>query len=49
MVLPIRLTSLEGLDIANIVFWVTWMFDGGTQIYNEGGVVKKSGNWLCPS
>ena len=26
----IRLTSLEGLDTANIVVWVTWMYDRET-------------------
>ena len=44
MVLPIRLTSLEGLDIANVLFWVTWIYDGETQKNNEG-VMKRKGNW----
>ena len=44
MVLPICLMSLEGLDVANVVFWVTWVYDGVTQKYNEG-VVKKKGDW----
>ena len=48
MVLPISLMSLEGLDVANVVFWVTWMYDGVTQKYDEG-VAKKKGDWyvLC--
>ena len=44
MVLPIRLTSLDGLDIANVVFWVTWIYDGETWKYDEG-VVTRKGNW----
>ena len=44
MVLPIRLTLLEGLDIANIVFQVQ-MYGGGTWKYNEGGFVKRKGDW----
>ena len=44
MVLPISLTSLEGLDIANVVFWVTWMYDRVTQKYDEGDA-KKKGDW----
>ena len=48
MVLPIRLMSLEGLDIANVVFWVTQISDGVTRKYDEG-VVKKEGRLVCPS
>ena len=44
MVLPIRLTLLEGIDIANVVFWVTQIYDVVTQKYDEG-VVKKKGDW----
>ena len=43
MVLPISLTSLEGLDVANVVFWVTQMYDGVTWKYDEG-VTKKKGD-----
>ena len=48
MVLPIVLTSLEGLDIANVVIWVTQMNVGETWKYNEG-VMKRKGDWyvLC--
>ena len=48
MVLPIRLTSLEGLDIANVVFWVTWIYYRVTWMKDEG-VMKRMGNWyvLC--
>ena len=44
MVLPIYLTLLEGLDIASVVFWVTRMYNGVTQTYDEG-VTKKKGDW----
>ena len=44
MVLPIRLTLLEGLDIANVVFWVTWIYDRETWKYDEG-VTKRKGDW----
>ena len=44
MVLPIRLMSLEALDIANVVFWVTQIYDGETWKYNEGFMNRK-GNW----
>ena len=43
MVLPISLTLLEGLDLANVVFWVTWMYGGVTRIYDQG-VVKRKGH-----
>ena len=45
MVLPIRLTSLEELDVANVVFWV---YDRETWKYDEG-VMKRKGDWyvLC--
>ena len=44
MVLPISLTSLEGLDVDCVVFWVTWMYNGVTRMYYEG-VMKRKGNW----
>ena len=44
MVLPIRLTLLEGLDIANVVICVTQIYDGVTQKYDEG-VTKGKGDW----
>ena len=44
MVLPIRLTLLEGLDVANIVLWVTWFYFVETWKYDEG-VMKRMGDW----
>ena len=44
MVLPIRLTSLEGLDLANVVIWVTWTYGRETQKYEEG-VTKRKVDW----
>ena len=48
MVLPIRLTLLEGLDITNVEFWVTQIYDRETWKYDEG-VTKRKGDWyvLC--
>ena len=48
MVLPTRITSLEGLDVANVVFWATWIYDRETWKYDEG-VAKRKGDWyvLC--
>ena len=36
--------SLEGLDVANVVIWVTWMNFGETWKYDEG-VRKRKGDW----
>ena len=48
MVLPISLMLSEGLDVANVVFWVSRMYLRVTQKYDEG-VTKKRGDWyvLC--
>ena len=48
MMLPIRLTSLERLDIATVVFWVTQMCHGETQKYDEVVTNKKEGWLVCP-
>ena len=44
MVLPISLISLEGLDIANEVFWVTQIYQGVTWKY-DAGVMERKGDW----
>ena len=46
MVLPIRLTSLEGSDVTNVVIWVTQMYCAGTWKYHVG--VMKIGQLVCP-
>ena len=48
MVLPIGLTSLEGLDVAVVVFWVTQMYDGVTRRYDQESHAKKV-PLVCPS
>ena len=45
MMLPIRLISLERLDVAMIVFWVTWMYCRVTW-KSDVVVVKNMGNWF---
>ena len=44
MVLPIRLTSLEGQRITMVEFWVTWMYHRVAWMYDEV-VMKKKCNW----
>ena len=44
MVLPISLTSSEGLDVVVVVFWVTRMYGGVTRMWNQG-VAQRRCDW----
>ena len=46
MVLPISLTLSEGLDVAMLVFWVTWMY-GGVKESRKEGATGMSFVWGC--